>query len=254
MSKLDSTELNLLPSATTMNHTQPAQAPNISLEKNEMFEKNLEALTMARDNDIKNLNMMSQQPQQQPQPQQQQQQYQAQQQYQPQQQHTNNQMNTNIRNSSNGMDHTMINQIVNGIQQASASGLTALRSRDIPMNTSQINQDPETLPNYLPSMPINKKDYISNITSSQDIINKYMIDKNKNDSINTIYDELQTPILISILYFLFQLPVVKSYLFKYAPSLFNKDGNNNLFGFIFNSILFGLSYYLILNLLNYVSI
>lgn len=243
MSKIDSTDLNLLPSSTSMNHTQPAQAPNISLEKNEMFEKNLEALTLSRDNDIKNLSINNNQ------------QMHSNQQIQNNQQINRQQFNEQMAPSSNnGLDHTMINQIVNGIQQASANGLTTLRSRDIPMNTSQVIQDKQTLPNYVPSMPIHKQDYISKMTTHQDIINKYNTDKNKNDSINTVYDELQTPLLIAILYFLFQLPVVKSYLFKYAPSLFNKDGNNNLFGYIFNSVLFGLCYYLILNGLNYVSI
>lgn len=242
MSKIDSTDLNLLPSNTSMNASQPAQ--NISLEKTEMFEKNLEALTLSRDNDIKNLsqghiNNSHQQM--------------LPQHNQLQNQQSQIQLQPNMTNNTS-LDHNMINQLVNGIQQASVNGLTSLRSRDIPMNASQISQDAQTLPNYVPSMPINKQDYISTMTTQQDIINKYNLNRNNEDSVNTLYDELQTPILISILYFLFQLPIVKSYLFKYAPSLFNKDGNNNLFGYIFNSILFGLLYWLIINSLNYISI
>lgn len=247
MSKIDSTDLNLLPSNTSINPSQPAQ--NISIEKNEMFEKNLEALTLSRENDIKQL---SQGPQNHSQ-QQQSQLFPQHNQSQNQQQMASMQNMQNMQNNTH-LDHTMINQLVNGIQQASVSGLTTLRSRDIPMNPSQISQDAQTLPNYVPQMPVNKQDYISTMTTQQDIINKYSMNRNKEETINTIYDELQTPILISILYFLFQLPVVKSYLFKYAPSLFNKDGNNNLFGYIFNSILFGLSYWIIINSLNYVSI
>jgi hypothetical protein len=246
MSKLDSTDLNLLPSGTSINHSQPAQ--NISLEKSEIFEKNLEALTLSRDNDLKNLSNNHHNIQQHNQ-------NQSQSQIQSQQMQANLQKNLQQNNivGGNGIDHTMINQVVNGIQQASANGLTSLRTRDIPMNPSQITQDSQTLPNYVPSMPVNKQDYISTMTTQQDIINKYNSNRNKEENINTIYDELQIPILISILYFLFQLPVVKSYLFKYAPSLFNKDGNNNLFGYIFNSILFGLSYYLLLKCLNHIS-
>lgn len=244
MSKIDSTDLNLLPSNTSMNASQPAQ--NISLEKNEMFEKNLEALTLSRDNDIKNLSHGSLNN--------------SQQQILPQHNQTQNQNQgqtqfSNVTNTNNkALDHNMINQLVNGIQQASVNGLTSLRSRDIPMNSSQISQDAQTLPNYVPSIPNNKQDYISTMTTQQDIINKYNSNRNNEQTVNTIYDELQTPILISILYFLFQLPIVKTYLFKYAPSLFNKDGNNNLFGYIFNSILFGLLYWLIINSLNYISI
>jgi len=50
-------------------------------------------------------------------------------------------------------------------------------------------------------------------------------------------------LFLSILYFLFQLPVVKKQLFTYMPILFSKDGNMNIHGFIATSILFGFSFY-----------
>lgn len=239
MSTLDSTDLNSLPSSTSMNSTQAVQ--NISLQKNELLEKNLESLKLSRDTDMKNImtgpanisNMTNTQ------------------------EFQNQSGNTNIVGNSGGggnnLDYNVMNQVVNGIQQASLNGMTSLRSRDIPMNTNELTTDINTIPNYVPKIPINQHHYISNNVTNDDMINQYNRNQNKNESIDIIYDELQTPLLISILYFLFQLPIVKLYLFKYVPALFNKDGNNNLFGFIVNSVLFGLSYYLIINSLNYIS-
>jgi hypothetical protein len=244
---MDSTDLNALPSSTSMNSTQAVQ--NISLQKNEILEKNLESLKLSRDTDMKNImtgpanisNMTNTQ------------------------EFQNQSGNSNIVGNGNGggigstsingnnLDYSVMNQVVSGIQQASINGMTTLRSRDIPMNTNELTSDINTIPNYVPKLPINQHHYISNNVTNDDIINQYNRNQNKNYSHDVIYDELQTPLLISILYFLFQLPIVKFYLFKYVPALFNKDGNNNLFGFIVNSALFGLSYYLIINSLNYIS-
>ena len=58
------------------------------------------------------------------------------------------------------------------------------------------------------------------------------------------------PLLIAILYFLFQLPIFKKYLFIYLPMLCLNDGNINLYGFLFNSILFGFIYYMLFNTLS----
>ena len=55
------------------------------------------------------------------------------------------------------------------------------------------------------------------------------------------------PLLVAILYFLFNLPIIRKYMYKYIPNIFNKDGNPNFIGYIVNSILFGLLYYIMNN-------
>jgi hypothetical protein len=147
------------------------------------------------------------------------------------------------------LDQSTINQIVNGLQQASSTGATQLHSRDIPMNTSSIIQDPQVQPNYIP--PANNNDYIGEYEENDDIINKYNKGAQYTDKLDQIYDELQTPILLSIMYFLFQLPFFKKLLYKFFPALFLKDGNINLFGYIFNSTFFGLVYYILSKVLGY---
>ena len=145
---------------------------------------------------------------------------------------------------SQTIDQSTISQLVNGLQQASSTGATQLPSRDIPMNTSNITTDPHTQPNYMPA-PQNHVDYIKEQQDAADMINQYNGGLNQNDSLDEMYNEIQTPILLAVLYFLFQLPIFRRHLFTYLPVLFAKDGNLNINGFIFNSVLFGLLFHLL---------
>lgn len=148
--------------------------------------------------------------------------------------------------SSNGLslDQSTISQIVNGLQQASITGITQLSSRDIPMNTTNISNDPQIQPNYVPS-PVNNNDYIKNYQQTGDIIDHYDTNMARQHSIDEMYNEIQTPLLLVVLYFLFQLPFVKKHLYSYFPVLFSKDGNFNINGLLFTSILFGLLFYIL---------
>ena len=138
------------------------------------------------------------------------------------------------------VDQTTINQIVNGLQQASHAGMTQLRSRDIPMNTENLTNDPQVQANYIPNSTANVEDYIDD-----DCDINHPIPKASSDRLDKIYDEVQMPLLISILYFCFQLPICKRMLLRFIPFLFSNDGNINLYGYFFMSILFGVIYYLL---------
>jgi hypothetical protein len=151
----------------------------------------------------------------------------------------------NVINQPMTLDQTTINQIVNTLQQASASGVTQLPSRDMPMNPLNISNDPQIQANYVPPPPQNQNDYINNYERTNDMIHDYNAKVSRNDSLDEMYSEIQTPLLISVLYFLFQLPFFRKKLFSYFPVLFSMDGNFNLNGHIFTSILFGLLFYLL---------
>jgi hypothetical protein len=159
----------------------------------------------------------------------------------------NEQKNQMHSNSPLSLDETTISQIVNGIQQASINGVTTLPSRDIPQQTNTITQDAFINPNYIPPSN-NKNDYIKDepieITYQQE---------NITNSMDKLYDELQTPLLLGILYFIFQLPIFKRTLYKYIYFLFNNDGNYNLNGLIFVSSLFGITYYSLSKFMNHFS-
>lgn len=153
--------------------------------------------------------------------------------------------NENINtNSSLTLDQSTISQIVSGLQQASSSGYTQLPSRDIPQNTNHIVQDPNVQPNYIPQ-PVNKSDYIKDYETNEQIVNNYNKSYEQNNRLDEVYSEIQAPLLLSIIYFLFQLPIFRKTLFHYIPFLFSKDGNYNINGYIFTSVTFGLVFYLL---------
>lgn len=139
------------------------------------------------------------------------------------------------------LDQNTISQIVSGIQQASVTGATLLPSRDIPKNT---DVDPQIQPNYIPQNPQNN-DYIHDHEETSDIIDNYNKKYNNSSSLDELYEELQTPLLLAVLFFLFQLPFFRKLLFRYLPVLFFKDGNHNLYGYVFMSVAFGLLYYIL---------
>ena len=142
----------------------------------------------------------------------------------------------------NAMNQQNINQFVSGLQQASAAGLTVLPSRDIPQTQSHLTQDQHMQPNYVPQEQHNT-DYITEHQTNEDIIRKYNNKEQHATNLDDFYNTIQTPVLIAILYFLFQLPVVRKNVFKFLPSLFSKDGNPNLSGYVVNSAIFAVLYF-----------
>ena len=150
----------------------------------------------------------------------------------------NGQQQPQKNNSQLSLDQITISQIVNGLQQASLAGATTLPSRDIPQNTEQLTNDAQIQPNYVP--PPQTRDYIN---ESDNDIDNYYKNEQKQNSLDAIYDELQAPLLLAVLYFLFQLPFFKKNVFKYLPFLCHSDGNYNFNGLIFTCGLFGFIYY-----------
>jgi hypothetical protein len=71
------------------------------------------------------------------------------------------------------LDQSSISQLVSGLQQAIVTGATKLPSRDIPINTSGISNDPYVQPNYVPLPPQPQEDYIKNYEQTNDMIDNY---------------------------------------------------------------------------------
>ena len=130
------------------------------------------------------------------------------------------------------------------LKEAALTGATKLPSRDIPKNTLPIQQDENTKVNFVPNN--NNNDYIGNILNREQVILQDTLKQNRNDNMDYFYQQLQIPILVAVLYFLFQLPSFRKNVLSFLPSLFNKDGNPNLYGYIFNSIMFSGSYALLM--------
>jgi len=154
------------------------------------------------------------------------------------------------KQQANGtLDEATISQIVSGLQNASRNGATQLPSRDISMSTIGISNDPHVQPNYVPP-PQENTDYIRNYEQTSDMINDYNKNTQDNNSLDDMYNEIQVPLLLAVMYFLFQLPFFRKMLFGYFPVLFSTDGNMNINGFLFTSALFGLLYYLLNKITN----
>ena len=137
------------------------------------------------------------------------------------------------------------NELINQIQKAAANGTTGLPSRDIPIDPVNVANDNQTKPNYIPPPQI-QEDYIRNNETPQHLIdeNAKMV-KNMNNY-DVLFQELQLPIIIALLYFLFQLPAVKKYSKGLLPFLFKDDGNPNIYGYVANSIMFASMVYVLL--------
>lgn len=126
-----------------------------------------------------------------------------------------------------------------------------LPSRDIPQNTTSINNDVNVQPNYIPP---NNNDYIANHITPNEIIQHNREKEVINDKTDEFYETIQMPLLVGLLFFIFQLPFIRKNLFIYLPSLFNKDGNPNLSGYLFNSAIFSLLYFSFTYILKYITI
>ena len=140
------------------------------------------------------------------------------------------------------LDENTINQIVDGIGKSKVS--FELPTRDIPMNSVSHTNDQQVQPNYIPKVG-QQTHYIDDEID----IGRYATNQQKlqhhASNVNAIYDEIQFPVLISLLYFLFQLPAFRKMLFRNMTFLYLKDGNMNLTGFMFVSSLFGLCFYIL---------
>jgi hypothetical protein len=144
------------------------------------------------------------------------------------------------------------NELITQIQKAAVYGSTALPSRDIPMEPLKVANDVQSQPNYIPP-PQFQEDYIKNSITPQNLADTNSRQIKSGAYFDKLYGELQLPIIIALLFFLFQLPVVKQYNKKLLPFLFKSDGNPNLYGYIANSVLFASMIYVLLKLVAYLA-
>lgn len=131
-----------------------------------------------------------------------------------------------------------INEMVSGLQKAASNNMTRLPERDIPQNPERITHDPQIQPNFVPPPPPNPH-YIEDEMDYEYMMRRNANEMKENERMETIYDELQTPLVVCVLYFLFQLPFINKSLHKFLPTLFKDDGNPKFGGYLFKTFLFG---------------
>lgn len=158
---------------------------------------------------------------------------------------TNSNINTNVSNEE-------MSKVISGLQSASSNNMTSLPSRDIPIQTTSITNDPYIQPNYIPEKKTNT-DYIQQQESMEALYEKHRQKEKQKNTMDDIFDNLQAPIFITILFFIFQLPFLNKQLFKYIPNLFVKDGHLSFGGYLFKSLLFGSTFFGLTKFVNYMS-
>lgn len=142
------------------------------------------------------------------------------------------------------------------LQQLQHMQTVRLPSRDIPMDTTQYLNDEQVQANYIPKASPSLRDYVGeheNITEKN--IQKYEQKKYRENQIDEWLSEFQTPIFIVILFFMFQLPLVNTLIFKRFSflSIYNLDGNFNFNGLVLKSLLFGSLFYFVQKFVVFVS-
>ena len=144
-----------------------------------------------------------------------------------------------------------VNSFITGIQNAAANGGLQLPSRDIPQSQTHLTQDAELKPNYIPD---SNTDYIENSYNHNHIVEEHKRKEENNNNLDSLYDDIHIPIILAVIYFVFQLPIIKKNTLKYIPSLFSKDGNYNFVGYVITSLAFASTYYFIIKSLEYLTI
>ena len=144
-----------------------------------------------------------------------------------------------------------VNSFITGIQNAAANGGLQLPSRDIPQSQTHLTQDAELKPNYIPD---SNTDYIENSYNHNQIVDEHKRKEVNNNNLDSLYDDIHIPIILAVIYFVFQLPIIKKNTLIYIPSLFSKDGNYNFVGYVITSMAFASTYYFIIKSLEYLTI
>jgi hypothetical protein len=129
----------------------------------------------------------------------------------------------------------------------------SLPPKDIPHDMSGF-QDNTATPNYVPPAPNNREDYVA---EQETAITKTKLSEQTRKSVNRKFDmiaTMQMPIIMAVLFFLFQINAINRIMSRYLNTeffrMFGEDGNINLNGMIFKSVLFGISYFAITNTAN----
>jgi hypothetical protein len=202
------------------------------------------------------LQQAQQQQQQQPPPHQQphqqqhiQQQQQQQQQQQPYNQQQQQQQTIPMSQETNTQSsfHSIINSLDN-------SNTTKLHSRDIPQFTNHITTDAESTPNYIPKtnqhndfIEEDNYNYMYKDNQSKTFVQKINV-------LDMFIEKLHVVIVSVLLYLIFSLPQINTFMKKISNNFFTVEGNLSFVGISVKSILFGIMFTICNQAVDYMNI
>ena len=153
--------------------------------------------------------------------------------------------------SNNSQNNKELINPLEGNPNINKNNVLRLPSRDIPMDTLQHTQDPNNNTDYIPPPQMNN--YIENDMSLEKAIEENLLKNDNKEYYEKLYDELQTPLIISILFFIFQLPVFHKMFKKHFSFFITPEGSVTLSGHIFRCMIVGGFYYSTNRLINHLS-
>tara|TARA_Y200000002_G_scaffold383051_1_gene402810 strand:- start:202 stop:909 length:708 start_codon:yes stop_codon:yes gene_type:complete len=130
-----------------------------------------------------------------------------------------------------------------------------LPSRDIPMNPNNLMIDENIKPNHIPNQTM-RNDYVREQHDlTEQNLREYEQKKHRENKLDNLINQIQMPVFVALLYFLFSTPTINGLLFKNVSFLkiYNDDGNFNLNGLLFKSLLFGLVYFSVNNAIDFLT-
>lgn len=130
-------------------------------------------------------------------------------------------------------------------QEVQQTPVVRLPSRDVRLDTGSYTHDEEIRANYIPRPKLTKDYIIDYEETTRERIAEHDKKKHRESRIDQLLEEFQVPIFVTVLFFFFQLPVVNTMVFKQFSflSIYTDDGNFNIYGLLFKSMLFGTFFY-----------
>jgi hypothetical protein len=119
---------------------------------------------------------------------------------------------------------------------------TQLPQRDVPRETIQHALDSEIRPNYIPEQQTKYIEHQPVAQAPSPLISMQLIDL------------VRIPVIISLLYFVFQMHVVENMLQQVLPMVFKADGSMTSVGTAIKSALFGGAYFAITQISEHVAL
>jgi hypothetical protein len=131
-----------------------------------------------------------------------------------------------------------------------------LPGHDIPMVQTNYQQDESVQPNYIPKSNIDVDFVKQHEEITHQRIQQHETAKRRMSLADTILTNLQTPILVALLFFIFQLPIFNTMIYKRFTflSIHDTDGNINMMGILMKSILFGTAFYSLSQSIEFLSV
>ena len=167
---------------------------------------------------------------------------------QPQQQQPQNQGDPHMNASAVKLDPVTGSQLVSSIKGVSNPDALKIPSEHMAPDPSANVQDPSILPTYIPPSDLIDPNYIqahNTQAALQNIADVSKSEESFQNSLDATYEKFQVPLILGLLFFLFQLPTFKKTNQEYFPLLFSDEGQYNIKGYAFTSILFSVAYYMI---------